>query len=227
VIRKMLDIDFLLAELNQQQKEAVITIEGYVRVIAGAGSGKTKALTNRYAYIVKALGVDTSNVLCVTFTNKAAQEMKKRVRKLIGDGYDTGLITTYHGFCVKVLREDIHRFHYPKDFIILDEEDQKAILRDIYEELNLSLKYDTFNNILKTISNYKLTPEYVRVLGSIISKLNTNDADNFTKKIIYMYLRRQKKVYGLDFDDLINFTFVLFEDYPEVGPESIFWTEKS
>jgi len=90
-------------------------------------SGKTKALTHRYAFIVKALGVPSSNVLCVTFTNKAANEMKKRVRALIGDGYDTSLVTTYHGFCVRVLRESISKLFYPENFIILDKADWFAI----------------------------------------------------------------------------------------------------
>jgi DNA helicase-2/ATP-dependent DNA helicase PcrA len=211
-----LDNTEIFVGLNEYQKEAITTTEGYVRVIAGAGSGKTKALTNRYAYIVSNLGIHPSKVLCVTFTNKAAQEMKNRVRKIIGDGYDTGLITTYHGFCVRVLREDINHQHYPKDFIILDNEDQKAILRDIYEELNLSLKYDSFKEILKMISQKKLNAEYVRMLASLESKINPEEALDLHQKIFLMYLRKQKKVFGLDFDDLINFTFILFKDFPDV-----------
>lgn len=96
----------LLENLNEQQLLAVKETEGYVRVIAGAGSGKTKALTSRYAYIVQGLGVSSSNVLCVTFTNKAAKEMKNRVRKLLNFDADLSYITTYHGFCVQVLREE-------------------------------------------------------------------------------------------------------------------------
>ena len=114
----------LFDKLNEGQLAAVTATEGYVRIIAGAGSGKTKTLTHRYAYLVKAAGIHPSNVLCVTFTNKAAGEMKKRVRSLIGDGYDNSLITTYHGFCVRVLRDDIHRLFYPRGFSILDEGDQ-------------------------------------------------------------------------------------------------------
>ena len=91
----------LFDKLNEGQLAAVTATEGYVRIIAGAGSGKTKTLTHRYGYLVKAAGIHPSNVLCVTFTNKAAGEMKKRVRSLIGDGYDNSLITTYHGFCVR------------------------------------------------------------------------------------------------------------------------------
>lgn len=97
-------MDNFIDELNEQQKEAVTTTEGYVRIIAGAGTGKTKALTYRYAYLVDELGISTSNILCVTFTNKAAREMSKRIRQMIGDS-DTGYICTFHGFCVKLLSE--------------------------------------------------------------------------------------------------------------------------
>ena len=103
------------ASLNEDQLRAACATEGCIRVIAGAGSGKTQALIHRYAYLVRAAGIPPSDILCVTFTNKAAGEMKKRVRALLGDGYDTSLITTYHGFCVRVLREDIHRLSLVPD----------------------------------------------------------------------------------------------------------------
>ena len=96
----------LFDKLNEKQCEAVRTTEGFVRVIAGAGSGKTKLLVSRYAYLVQEYGIDSANILCVTFTNKAAGEMKKRIRALIGPEYDTSLICTYHGFCARLLRED-------------------------------------------------------------------------------------------------------------------------
>ncbi len=115
-------MDNIFDKLNDKQIEAVASTEGYVRIIAGAGSGKTKTLTNRYAYLVQAAGIHPGNILCVTFTNKAAGEMKRRVRSLVGDGYDTSLITTYHGFCVRVLREDAGGLFYPRNFKILDEE---------------------------------------------------------------------------------------------------------
>ena len=96
----------LLENLNERQREAVLETEGYVRVIAGAGSGKTKLLVNRYAYLVQDYGIDASNILCVTFTNKAAGEMKRRICGLIGDDNDVSLICTYHGFCNRLLREN-------------------------------------------------------------------------------------------------------------------------
>ena len=105
----------MLEELNEQQRQAVTTTEGYVRLIAGAGSGKTRALSYRFAYLVNEIGIMPSNILCVTFTNKSANEMKHRIRRLTGDS-DTGYISTFHSFCVSVLQEDIHAVHYPKSF---------------------------------------------------------------------------------------------------------------
>lgn len=209
-------VEKILQGLNTKQKEAVTTTEGYVRVVAGAGSGKTRALTQRYAYIVKGLGISTSNILSVTFTNKAAAEMRKRVRQLIGEGYDTGLIATYHGFCVRVLREDIHLLKYPKRFIILDEEDQKTILREIYDELGINITHGSFNKMLKYITKMKANPNYVRFMTSTQDRMKTSEVDGTQQKVYHKYLLKQKKVFGLDFDDLINFTFVLFEDFPHV-----------
>lgn len=215
-------IDKTLEGLNKDQIEAVTATEGYVRVVAGAGSGKTKALVQRYLYLVNALGIDPSNILCVTFTNKAASEMRQRVRKQIEPGYDTGLITTYHGFCVRVLREDISHLRYPKNFLILDEEDQKMILREVYEELGLTIEYNTFNHMLKTIGVYKLNPSYVRGITGTEDFLEP-DQNDINNLVIYKYLQKQKKVFGLDFHDLINFTFILFEDFPKVLRK---WQEK-
>lgn len=217
-----MQIDKVLAGLNKEQIEAVTSTEGYVRVVAGAGSGKTRALVQRYLYLVNALGIDPSNILCVTFTNKAASEMRQRVRSQIEPGYDTGLITTYHGFCVRVLREDISHLRYPKNFLILDEEDQKMILREVYEELGLTIEYNTFNHLLKMIGLYKQNPSYVRrIIGTEdFFEPNQNDINNL---VMYKYLQKQKKVFGLDFHDLINFTFVLYEDFPQVLRK---WQEK-
>ena len=205
----------LFDKLNEQQIEAVAATEGYVRIIAGAGSGKTKTLTHRYAYLVKAAGIHPGNVLCVTFTNKAAGEMKRRVRSLVGDGYDTSLITTYHGFCVRVLREDIGRLFYPQSFPILDESDQKKILEEIYAELEIKLDRASFEKILDSIHYIKAHEPYVNrfVTGNFGSP---EQDESLEKRVIRMYMEKQKKTFGLDFDDLISFTFEIFERYPEV-----------
>ena len=128
-----------LRMLNPRQREAATTTEGYIRVVAGAGSGKTGTLTARYLYLVEMLGISTANILCVTFTNKAANEMKKRIRRTLPD-QDLGRITTFHGFCVGLLKEDCHVVQYPKTFLVLDEEDKEAMLRSVFEDLGISSK---------------------------------------------------------------------------------------
>jgi DNA helicase-2/ATP-dependent DNA helicase PcrA len=207
--------DAILENLNTKQLQAVTTTEGYVRVIAGAGSGKTKALTSRFAYIVNRLGINSSNILCVTFTNKAAQEMKKRVKALIGDTYDVSLITTYHGFCVRFLREEINKIHYPKNFIILDSEDQKTILRDVFTELDINSKNLTFKQVLQFISKSKSTSDY---LGYILDNKSFDDLDteNLSLRVFHKYLDKQKRNYALDFDDLIHFTVYILTSFPDV-----------
>lgn len=205
----------LFEKLNERQIEAVTTTEGYVRIIAGAGSGKTKALTNRYAYLVRAAGINPGSILCVTFTNKAAGEMKKRVRALVGEGYDTSLITTYHGFCVRVLRENIGRLFFPDNFQILDTNDQKTILEEIYNEFELKLDHASFEKIIDTIDKKKATTSYVDYM---ISRDINASLENLTldDRIVMRYMQKQKKIFGLDFNDLINFVFVMFERFPDV-----------
>lgn len=207
--------DPILENLNPSQLQAVKTTEGYVRVIAGAGSGKTKALTSRFAYIVDRLGINSSNILCVTFTNKAAQEMKKRVKALIGDTYDLAFITTYHGFCVRFLREEINKIHFPKNFIILDAEDQKSILRDIFNELQINSKHLTFKQVLRFISKQKSTSHY---LGYILENkgFEPDQSDSLSSRIFQIYLDKLKHNYALDFDDLIHFTAFILDHNPDV-----------
>lgn len=221
--------DFL-SSLNRDQRAAATATEGYVRVIAGAGSGKTRALTCRYAYLVKAAGIHPSNVLCVTFTNKAAGEMKRRVRDLVGDGYDTSLITTYHGFCVRVLREDIHRLFYPKNFVILDEAAQRRILSEIYGEMEIKLDRATFESILETVHRLKSNEEYVTALvNGDVSAVTpppaspTRPLTALEITVVRRYLEKQRKSFGLDFDDLVSFAFEIFRTYPEVLDK---WAER-
>jgi DNA helicase II / ATP-dependent DNA helicase PcrA len=205
-------ISKILENLNDRQLEAVKTTEGYVRVIAGAGSGKTKALTSRYAYIVEGLGISSSNILCVTFTNKAAQEMKNRVKKLIGHNSNLSYITTYHGFCVRVLRGDINKIQYPKTFVIMDVEDQKTILRQIYNELNISQKEHTFKQVLRFISREKSNLQYLDyILGS-----KKEESKSELENIFHKYLFKQQKSFALDFDDLINFTIYIFDNFSDI-----------
>ncbi len=208
----------LLEGLNEEQRQAVMTTEGYVRVIAGAGSGKTRALTHRFAYLVNEIGISTSNILCVTFTNKAANEMKRRIRTMIGDN-DTGYISTFHGFCVQVLKEDIHVLHYPKNFIILDTEDVNSILHSIFEDMGLNSKNFTFPTLIDKITERKNREPYINDILSMdheVLKDKFRKARNQEDAIFYRYLYEQKKCFALDFDDLINFVLYIFEQHEDI-----------
>lgn len=199
-------MDNFIDELNEQQKEAVTTTEGYVRIIAGAGTGKTKALTYRYAYLVDELGISTSNILCVTFTNKAAREMSKRIRQMIGDS-DTGYICTFHGFCVKLLREDIHAINYPQNFVVMDSEDTEDILKTVYENAHIQSRTYTFDMARNHISAMKNEMQHIAYLADISNDRLLADyekASDIPEKVFLGYLYEQKKVYGLDYDDLIT-----------------------
>ena len=230
------------SRLDKEQLEAVETTEGYVRVVAGAGSGKTKTLTHRYLYLVKEMGISPSNILCVTFTNKAANEMKKRIRSILG-GDDSGYISTFHGFCVRFLREEIHVLNYPKEFMILDEDDQKSLLRKAYADLGFSLKDLKISSVLDFIGGRKANElDYVSLFAELPSEsmdargddncdtdcreesrempkdhlLELSDAaDDKWMKVYYRYLYEQKKNYALDFDDLILVTLYILQCFPE------------
>ena len=200
-----------LLKLNKSQLEAVKNTEGFLRVIAGAGSGKTKLLVSRYAYLVKEYGIDSANILCVTFTNKAAGEMKRRIRALIGDSYDTSLICTYHGFCVRVLREDVEKIFFPKEFQIIDTTQQKSILSEIYQKFELKLDYGSFEKIVRQIELYKSTNrDYVDNMCCTDKCQIMKEIRSLDDKIIEEYLQIQKHLYALDFSDLIYFTLNVF-----------------
>lgn len=211
--------DELLQGLNDRQKQAVTTTEGYVRVIAGAGSGKTKTLVNRFAYLVNELGISPSNILCVTFTNKAAAEMKSRVRRLVDMGSVNDFICTYHGFCVKVLREDIDKIAYPRGFVIMDGEDQKTLLREIYEELNIKQTDMTFDTMASHISNIKHKFPYIQEYIDIDTSqelLAPPPQMGLIGQIFIRYVQKQRKGFMLDFDDLMLFTMYIFDKSAEV-----------
>ena len=199
-----------LEELNQDQLDAVKTTEGYLRVIAGAGTGKTKLLVSRYVYLVSEYGINPANVLCVTFTNKAAREMKQRIKALLGQDFDSSLICTYHGFCARVLREDSDKIFYPKNFQILDSDLQKGLLEDIYQQFELKLDHASFEKIIKQVGAHKKDYGYVEKMCSttpcqVLDKIETLD-----DQIVEEYFQRQMRSYALDFLDLLNFTLYLF-----------------
>lgn len=206
--------------LNAAQLEAVTTTEGYVRVIAGAGTGKTRTLSERFAYLVNELGILPGNILCVTFTNKAANEMRNRIKRLTG-GNDTGYISTFHGFCVSVLREDGHEIQYPKSFLVLDNGDIDAMLQIIYEERGLTLRNMTFSQARDMIEMQKLVerPEYYRDMLSLSLEELYEKYWAATKPhdiIFYGYLYQEKKCFGVDYNDLLVFVLYIFARNPEI-----------
>ena len=210
----------LLEGLNPAQQEAVTTTEGFVRVIAGAGSGKTRALSHRFAWLVNELGILPGNILCVTFTNKAANEMRQRIHNLTGD-HDTGYINTFHGFCVSVLQEDSHAVQYPKSFLVLDNSDIDAMLKIIYEERGLTLRDRTFSQARDMIEMQKLVqkPEYYKdMITMSLDVLHEKylHADSTDEIIFYGYLYQEKKCFGLDYNDLIKFTLYIFAGHPDI-----------
>jgi DNA helicase-2/ATP-dependent DNA helicase PcrA len=204
----------ILAGLNEQQRQAVTTTEGFIRVIADAGSGKTRALSHRFAYLVNEIGIMTANILCVTFTNKSANEMKQRIRRLTGDS-DTGYISTFHSFCVSVLQEDINAVQYPKSFLVLDNADIDAMLKIIYEERGLTLRHMTFSKARDMIEIRKIfkDPEYYEHMIALpLDELQQKylDAVEADDIIFWGYLYQQKKCFGLDYNDLIKYVLHIF-----------------
>ena len=182
----------LLDGLNAEQREAVTTTEGYVRVIAGAGSGKTRALSHRFAYLVNEIGIMPGNILCVTFTNKSANEMRQRIHNLTGDN-DTGYINTFHGFCVSVLQEDINAVNYPKSFLVLDNSDINSMLDIIYEERGLTARDMTYGNARDMIEIRKLFKDpdyYIDMIDMSVETLREKyeNAASFADIIFYGYL---------------------------------------
>lgn len=216
------DIEYgnLMQKLNTAQREAVSTTEGFVRVIAGAGSGKTRALSCRFAFLVNELGILPGNILCVTFTNKAANEMRQRIHNLTGDN-DTGYVNTFHGFCVSVLQEDSFAVQYPKSFLVLDNADVDAMLQIIYEERGLTLRNMTFSMARDRIEILKLfkRPDYYRDMIALPLEALKEKYDNAVTVediIFYGYLYQEKKCFGLDYNDLIKFTLYIFNEREEI-----------
>ena len=205
----------ILQGLNASQLEAVTSTEGFIRVIAGAGSGKTRALARRFAYLVNEIGILPGNILCVTFTNKSANEMRQRIHNLTGDN-DTGYISTFHSFCVSDLQEDSHALQYPKSFLVLDNSDIDSMLKIIYEERGLTLRNMTFSKARDMIEIRKLIKEPEYYLDMLNMSLDTLRQKYLTATepsdiIFYGYLYQEKKCFGLDYNDLIKFTLYIFE----------------
>lgn len=209
---------YTLAELNRQQLAAVEATEGKVRVVAGAGSGKTRVLAHRFAYLVNDVGISPGNILCLTFTNKAAREMKTRISKMVDRGSVNDFICTIHSFCVKFLRREIYRIGYPKNFTILDEEDAKVLAKQAMQEFGIDRKKTTAERFLKGVAGFKgYDPDaYIQKHLLPASLPVCPDAN-------VRFLKLQLKEFALDFDDLLYFTLYILNHFDDARE---YWTDK-
>lgn len=203
----------ILDVLNDKQYEAVVNYEGPSLVIAGAGSGKTKVLTHKIAYLIQEIGVKPWNVLAITFTNKAANEMKERVEKLVGEVSKDMWIGTFHSICVRILRRYIDRIGFDSSFIIFDTSDQKTMIKNCLKDLSIDDKMFTDRSVQFEISNAKnemLEPE------TYLARANGDFRKEKIASVYTMYQKRLKENNAIDFDDIINFTIKILTENPDV-----------
>ena len=205
----MLELD----KLNPEQLEAVKTTEGPLLVIAGAGSGKTRVLTYRIAYLIGEKNVKPYNILAITFTNKAAKEMKERIEKLVAEDAEDIWISTFHSTCVRILRRDIEKIGYDKNFVIFDTADQKTLIKECQKELEIDDKNFSVQYLIGEISKAK------NQLVEAKEYLKQNQTNFRLSKVANVYMLYEKKLKennALDFDDLIMKTTKLFLENPDV-----------
>ena len=202
----------LIEGLNNKQKEAVLETEGPCLVIAGAGSGKTKVLTHKIAYLIAEKNIAPWNILAITFTNKAANEMKERIEKLVGDAAKNIWMGTFHSICVRILRKYIDRIGFDSSFLIFDTNDQRTLMKECLKALHIDDKLFTDRSVLAEISNAKnemLEPKAYCV----------KYAGDFRKEkigeIYTLYQKRLKENNALDFDDIINYTIKILTEKPD------------
>ncbi len=203
----------ILAGLNKEQAKAVMHNKGPLLILAGAGSGKTRVLTHRIAYLIDECDVNPWNILALTFTNKAASEMRERVDRIVGYGSENIWVSTFHSTCVRILRRYIDAIGYDKSFTIYDSDDQKTLMKDVCKYLNIDTKNTKERTLLSVISSAKdelITP-------SIFMQNAKGDFNQERYAKVYAeYQRRLKQNNALDFDDLIFKTIELFENHPDI-----------
>ena len=210
----------LIEGLNDKQKEAVLATEGPCLVIAGAGSGKTKVLTHKIAYLLSEKNVKPWNILSITFTNKAANEMKQRVEKLVGEASQEMWLGTFHSICVRILRRFIDRIGFDTTFLIFDSTDQRTLVKECIKSMRLDDKLFTDRSVLSEISNGKndmLEPKAYQV------KYNGDFRKEKIGEVYELYQKKLKENNALDFDDIINYTIKILTENPDVLE---YYTEK-
>ncbi len=209
----MLDAESILRDLNPPQREAVTAADGPVLVLAGAGSGKTRVIAHRIAYLLGTRGVHPRQVLAVTFTNKAAEEMGRRVEALLGPaGVRPPLIATFHSACVRILREHIRHIGYPSHFVIYDEDDRLTVVRDCMRELDMDERATTPASLVHRLSHAK--NQMISVEEA--EQLARGPREEQVAAVYRRYQERLATAGAVDFDDLLLLTVRLFERVPEV-----------
>lgn len=199
-------------ELNKEQKEAVLTTEGPILILAGAGSGKTKVLTTKIAYLIEEKGISPYNILAITFTNKAAKEMKERLYKLVGVISKYSQVSTFHSFGLRILRENCEQLGYASNFIIMDSDDSLSVIKKILKEFNLDPKQYNPNAIRNKISSCKnelVTPEEYE-------KFAIGEYEKVVLKVYQKYEKTLKRNNSIDFDDLLILPIKLFREHPSI-----------
>lgn len=202
-----------ISDLNANQKEAVLDDSKYLRIVAGAGSGKTRVLTMRIVHLIKEENVYPNKILAITFTNKAANEMKERIRQMLQNEVTQPWISTIHSLCVRILREDITCMGWPKNFTVLDADDQKTILKEAYKQIQIDANTYPFGSMLDYISNNKSAEISVDRAFELAGDFS---GDKTKAEVYKYYVKRQNDMYALDFDDLILWVVRMFKTYSEV-----------
>lgn len=211
----------ILSGLNEQQKEAVMTVDGPLLIIAGAGSGKTKTLTHRVAYLINVAKIYPRNILAVTFTNKAAQEMTTRIAHILGAdisgrnaryNHRLPMVGTFHSICVRILRQEIEILGYAKSFHIVDDQDQLALVKRVMKEMEINTDQFHPRSFLSAISGAKNE----MIDAQLFSDRANGYYEEMASKVYLKYQEELKKNNGLDFDDIINFTVHILQKFPSV-----------
>ena len=204
-------------QATKEQQQIIEATEGNIRVRAVPGSGKTFALTKRIVYLILELYVEPSSIVAMTFTNKAANEMKYRLKKMIGD-FATCYAGTFHGYCNLILKEEIYRLSYPKTFVILDKKAQVDLIREVADELGFSLKDFTAKEYADKICEEKQDRAYIPLMldtgREALQKKIGHTEDPFYQ-VYYSYLKKQRDNYVLDFEDIIQFAIYILTQYKE------------
>ena len=198
--------------LNEQQKEAVVSTEGPLLILAGAGSGKTKVLTTRIAYLIEEKKVNPFHILAITFTNKAAKEMQSRLIKLIGDVANGIQVSTFHSFGLKILRENYELLGYDRNFVIMDSDDSLTVIKRILKSMDLDPKQYNPTAIKNKISGCKnelMTPE-------MYERYATTEFEKIVLQVFEAYERKLRENNSIDFDDLLILPIRLFQKYPYI-----------